>query len=252
MSGSTATPEPRSDRFGLVLAGVVIVLISLVPLVGGGVLVGVHETQRDDDGYYASGHNALSTPTRALVSDELEVGDGDGPGWLFEPGRLGTLRVTASGTRSKPVFVGIAERDEVDAYLAGVSRDEITDFELDPFSVDRTRHAGNAVPERPATRGFWAESATGSGEQSIAWPVKEGDWAVVVMNADGSTGVATRVSVGAKIGLILWLGVAALAVGVLFLAAAVVALVAAGREPRSGRRTPATPSRASETAVEGI
>jgi hypothetical protein len=246
MTSPTNTPTPTtngsgSGRVALIVLGAVLVLISLVPVVAGGALVGAHATQRDGDGYYASGHNPVATSTRALYSDELEVGT-DGPDWLFEDGRLGTLRLTASGTQDNPVFVGIARRAEVNAYLRGVERDEITDFELDPFSIDAKRHAGTAAPAPPAAQRFWAESATGVGEQSIAWPMQEGDWAVVIMNADGSPGVATEVSVGAKVGFILWLGVGILIVGGALLAGGIVAIVAGSRKPRSGHPAQTTPA----------
>jgi len=230
-----------------VVTGAVAAVIAVAALAVGAVLVGVHATQRDDDGYYASGHNHLSTPTRALVSDNLDIDTGDAPGWILEDGRLGTLRITASGTAAKPVFVGIARTPEVDGYLRGVGHDEITDFELDPFSVDSTRHPGAAVPAAPSAQSLWAASATGAGEQAVEWPVEKGDWSVVVMNADGSTGVATDFTVGAKLGLILWLGLGFVAFGLLLLAAGVVAIVAGRRRPPT-ERSPAVGRAAEQVA----
>jgi hypothetical protein len=173
----------------------------------------------------------LTTPTSALVSDELDVGT-DGPDWLFHDGRLASVRVTATGT--EPVFVGIARTAQVDAYLDGVGHDEITDFELDPFSVTKARHQGAETPAPPADQPIWAESAHGTGAQTIAWPVQQGDWAVVVMNADGSPGVATEVSVGAKVGFVLWLGIGLLAGGgLLAIGAGALIFVAARTRPRT-------------------
>ena len=140
-----ASPSTPSGSRGAVVAGAVVAALALAVLAVGAALVGVHATQRDGDGYYASGHNRLATPTRALVSENLDVGT-DAPGWLFDDGRFGTLRLTASGTAEEPVFVGIARTAAVSDYLRGVDRDEITDFELDPFSVDTTHHRGPAVP----------------------------------------------------------------------------------------------------------
>ena len=167
-------------------------LIALASLIGGGVLVGVHATQRDADGFYASGSTSLSTPTSAFVSETLDVGTGH-PGWLFDKGRLGTVRVTATGTASCPVFVGVARQAEVDAYLRGVAYDEITDFDVHPLTTTTARHAG---ARRAGCSGrsqlLGRQSASGAGRQTVTWPVQKGDWAVVVMNADGTPGVAHR------------------------------------------------------------
>jgi len=124
MSASTRT---RNGSGAAVVAGAAAVVIAVVVLAVGAVLVGVHATQRDGDGYYASGHHHLSTPTRALVSDGLDIRTGDAPGWTVDDGRLGTLRVTASGTGANPVFVGIAPAATVNRYLRGVDRDEVAD-----------------------------------------------------------------------------------------------------------------------------
>ena len=93
--------------------------LGVAALAGGGALVGVHATQRDDDGFYAGDPAALATPANALVSDDLDV-DLDGATWLMDDGRLADLRLSAAGIRDGPVFVGIGPRDDVAAYLRGV------------------------------------------------------------------------------------------------------------------------------------
>jgi len=195
------------------LAGACLLLLGLVSLGAGGVLLAVHATQRDSSGYYASGSNPIATPTHAFVAEGLKVGN-EGPGWLFRRGRLGSLRITATGSAEKPVFIGIAPRDRVAAYLSGVAYDEVSDLEFDPFSVTTRRHPGTVTPTRPSALPMWSASASGVGSQSLRWQVQGGDWAVVLMNADATPGVATNVGVGAKLGFLPWLGAALAVLGV--------------------------------------
>jgi hypothetical protein len=51
----------------------------------------------------------------------------------------------------------------------------------------------------PARQSFWVAHTSGSGEQSLTWPVRRGDWTFVVMNADGSPRVDADVAVGASL-----------------------------------------------------
>jgi hypothetical protein len=214
------------------VTGALVGALALAVLAGGGALVWAHGAKQDGAGYYASGSKRLTTSTYALVSEGLDVGTG-GPDALFRSGRLGTIRVTATGTRAQPIFVGIARKSQLAPYLGSVSRDAITDFDVDPLSVTYARRAGHTTPSAPGRQTFWTAKASGSGRQTMTWPVAKGDWAVVVMNANGTRGVHTSVSVGAKIPLLLELGVGLLIGGGLA-AAGAFAAIAVGRRRAAG------------------
>ncbi len=54
-------------------------------------------------------------------------------------------------------------------------------------SASRYRAIAGGPPQGPPTaQHFWAVSASGVGQQTVTWEVREGDWSVVLMNADGS------------------------------------------------------------------
>ena len=241
---SEASPPRSGSRIAFTVVGSVVAVLAVVALAAGGALLVVHQTQRDSDGFYASDAKTLTTPTYALVSDKLDIGT-DTPEWLFRKGGLGTVRVTATGAGGKPIFVGIARTSQLDAYLRGVAHDEITDFEIRPFSVTSARRPGGATPPAPTSQNFWAAAADGTGRQTATWTVREGSWGVVVMNADGASGVVTDVSVGAKAGFLLWLGIGLLIAGAL-VGIAGGALIFVGA--RTADASPGSPSRSGVAA----
>ena len=107
---------------------------------------------------------------------------------------LGKVRVTSESGRR--VFVGIGPAADVDAYLANVRRDVATSFDVSPSDF-RVR-PGGAPTSLPVTQHFWAAQTVGSGTQRLTWTPQDGHWRVVVMNADGSANVVSRLSVGAR------------------------------------------------------
>jgi len=206
-----AAPRPRGGTAALVGSGLT-GLLALLVLAAGIALLAIHATKRDHDGFYGSDTTTLTTSTAGFATEALDV-DSDAPSWLVRDGRLATIRVTATGLAHKPVFVGIGPQAQVDAYLRGVGHEEVTDFEVEPWSVDTTRRPGVSRAERPATRSFWSAAAQGGGTQVVRWPVQDGDWKVVLMNADGSTGLRAEVAVGAKVPAVRTVGIVLLVLG---------------------------------------
>jgi hypothetical protein len=234
MNQSTHQPGARaSRRRPAAVAAIVLGSIAATAVAGGALLVGVDHGKRDASGFYATGQTTLATPTHALVSDEIDLGN-SGPSWLFRKSRLGVVRIVATGTRDRPVFIGVGRTSQVRAYLRGVSQDRITDFDVDPFSVTHHARPGTSTPAAPTTQTFWSSHVSGSGRQTVRWPVQEGNWSVAIMNADGSAGIRTSVSVGAKTRLLLWVGIGSLTLGGL-LAAGSAACFVAWRRRAPGR-----------------
>src|SRR5690349_22114842 len=124
-----ATPPPqRSGSTVAIVFGAIALVLALALLVGGG--YGLWALgQRDGDGFYTAGPERLATPSRALVTDDLDISS-DTPSWVFDDA-FATVRIRAASP--KPVFVGIGPTDAVNRYLAGARHAEISDVEVDPF-----------------------------------------------------------------------------------------------------------------------
>jgi Domain of unknown function (DUF4389) len=182
--------------FGRVLAvvlGSLALLAALAALAAGGVAVAFDQTQRDAAGYLTASSTAYSTSTYALVSDSYRAGTaGD---WFVARDLLGTVRIRVQS--STPVFVGIAPAAAVDSYLAGVGHEVATRF--DARSSDFRLRAGAAPAAPPTAESFWAAETVGSGTRVLTWTPESGDWRIVLMNPDGSRGVAAEVAVGARL-----------------------------------------------------
>src|SRR3954452_7473638 len=179
-----APARHRTGPLAATVTGAVAAFFAVVLIAGGAALLWVSSHKADDAGYYTSATHQYSTPTRALTTASLDVG-ADAPGWVFSTGTLGHVRIDPRAADSaKPVFVGIARTDDVDGYLDQVQHDNVTDVDLNPFTLDKKRSAGEGRPAMPAAQTFWAASS--SDGRPLEWTVRSGDWSVVMMNADGS------------------------------------------------------------------
>jgi hypothetical protein len=224
------SPSRSKGQIALLVGGILLALIALVVAGAGGTAIWA-STQKDSHGYHSSGLHRFHSPTLAITTKSIDLATSV-PQWL-----LGKIRIEALPAGSAPIFVGIGHKDDVDAYLAGVGRDVVTDVDFDPFHVSYDRQPGARSPKPPASQTFWVASAHGAGTQVLTWETDSGSWSVVLMNADGSPGVDARVKAGAEIPYALWIGLGALVLGILLAAGATLMIVKGWRK----RPAPAQP-----------
>ncbi|MGE3833245.1 MAG: DUF4389 domain-containing protein [Acidimicrobiia bacterium] len=223
-----ATTQTKSSapagRVVALVAGVILALPSLGALLGGAALGIAYVAGRDDDGWFTADLERVASPTPAITAEEVDIS--------AEPGRPRRLvrlldadvRLRVTDVRSEgEIFVGVAREDDLDRYLDGIAHDEVTD--VDDGDPEYRARAGADMASPPDRETFWVEKATGPGTQELVWEVESGEWAVAVLNADGSPGVSVDVEVGAKAGFLFPLVLILLAAGAVGLLAGVALIV---------------------------
>ena len=197
----------RRSRPALLVAGSLGCLIALLLLAGGAWALWEDRVDRDGEGFVSFGNTELQTDQYAIVGDLR----GDGPSWLYGSTVMGDERVRATSEAEQPLFIGIAREDDVLGYLEGAGYATVEGFEV---RADTT-HPGGPPTGRPSGTSIWATSMQGTGEQTVRWAPRSGDWSIVFMNADASAGVDVRGDASAELPLLPWL-----AAGFLIVAAA--------------------------------
>jgi hypothetical protein len=125
---------------------------------------------------------------------------------------LGTVRLRV--TSSRPVFVGDRARE----------RGQRLPVRRRPRRTEQVRRKGHlhhllgrGTPSPPTAQSFWSASTLGSGTHTLKWTPQPGNWRIVLMNTNGSSGVSAEVSIGARIPHLLTISVAILGAGILLL-----------------------------------
>jgi hypothetical protein len=218
-------------RIALIVTGALAALVASALLAGGAAAL-YGQVQKDDDGYLTSEAHRFDTGTRALATDNLDIDLGAADSLADD---LGRVKIQAQSNDGKPLFVGIGRTSDVERYLNGVPHSTVHDVEdgpFDSFHAETTRHAGNRHPVAPEHAGIWAASSEGTGKQATDIDFREGNWSVVVMNADGSLGVDADISAGASLPFLDELGWTAIGSGSFALAFGIALIVAGARRPQ--------------------
>ncbi len=200
------------------ILGILLALAGVVSVAAGGFALGVHRYQSGSSGYFLTPDQTLGSNGFALtVPDVNEQLTSGWQRWLLSRAEA-TIRVTGSSRLPAPVFIGVGPTAQVSEYLSGVARDRVTGIDLTGGSVEYEHVDGATVPRVPGDRSFWAAEVAGTGSRTLEWALRDGDWAMVIMNADASAPVAADVQLGARFGVVYPLIAGLAGVGVVLLA----------------------------------
>jgi hypothetical protein len=231
------TGPPGRRRSGakiaaLVASGLIGLLALALLATAGGLLWG--DSRKDAQGYLSTDTERFTTDTHAIATNNLDV-DLDGVDPIVD-GALGKVRVKVTSNEDKPAFVGIARTDQVARYLRDAPHAVVDDIDSSPFAADYRTLEGDHRPDSPAEQRFWEASARGTGTQTLTWDLEDGQWSVVVMNADASPGVDAGISAGAMVSWLDDAGWILAGTGTLLLVLAGGLLYAGVRPGRPGQR----------------
>jgi len=217
----------------LIVFGAIFILISIGMIMGGGALVWVDQALTDSEGFITTDTITLDRNSYAITTHPADV---DFKGWWpWGWHNFVTIKVEGENNdSSKQIFIGIADESDIRHYLSDVSYDEVKELEIHPYNVSYTRHYGSSVPEPPIAQTFWVAEKYGSGARTLEWDLEEGTWVLVLMNADGTTGIDLSGVVGVKVPWIFGVGLGLLLGGIALLVLAVVLIVLATRSPKAG------------------
>jgi flagellar basal body-associated protein FliL len=216
----------------LLILGIIFILASVIALLAGGAVVWASQYHKDSEGFHVTDPMDVRSGSYAVISDTIEIDRGASAAldWLG----MDIIKVEVENDdSSQPVFIGVADTDDVRDYLDEVEHDEITEIDVFPSRLEYRTRRGDSEPDPPDEQDFWIETSQGTGTQVIGFDLEEGEYTIVAMNADGSAGIDMEVVVGIKSsGLILALGIIFLLVGIGLMAGGVIMVVFGVKSPR--------------------
>jgi hypothetical protein len=209
-----------SRRPVLIVIGIIVAVLGALTATAGGALAGVFGR----DGTVTSQPGQIATPGRAIVAKFDDLASG------YDLKAIpGNPRITVSATGgTRELFIGVGPAAEVDRYLSGRPYDEVTDLEFDPFRFDRRSHNGIGDLPPPGQQSFWVVRSS-STDPSMLWKATNGSYRIVIMNADASAGVDSRVRLAVTLPHLFGIAIALLVTGAICFVGGIALVVVGAR-----------------------
>lgn len=219
-------------HIGMIVFSVILMITAFGLIMGGTSMRSIQTIMTDDDGYIMSNTQTVQVPSYGIVVDEIDINmDPDAKRFFEMRGGFLSFKLVAESTDlSKEIFVGVARYNDAFSYINPMMYHTIDDMDMGWENYDEstgpvyTLHRGNPPATAPSEQTFWIIQSSSAEEQTITWEPEEGNYYVVLMNADGSEDVSANIKVGVEVPFFSGIGDILLSVGVVIGAVGVLLL----------------------------
>ncbi|WP_322797385.1 hypothetical protein [Tepidiforma sp.] len=181
----------------------------------------------DEGDYLLSGPATFTTSTVGFFSSTGEL-TGD-PGAV----RRGTVTIRVRVTSGENLFVGIAPREQVDAYAGAASREIMADVTYDPLDFRRTAVGTERSLPPPASALTWTAAVEGDAPLELTWQALPGEHTLAILHRDASPGLTATLEFGTKFRYLRFSAIAGIVLGTVLLLGGLAFLVSGLRQRRS-------------------
>src|ERR1700712_1340971 len=225
----------RTGRIIALIVGCLMLLPGIGLLLGGGGVGLGYAFGRNDQGYFQLTVPNLHSSTAAITAPSPAVTTDLGtPSWLTDALRTEIRLQATAQDPGRAIFIGVGPQAQVDSYLSGIARDDVTSLTTKGQPSYRGT-AGSTAATAPAGQSFWATSATGVGTQQLSFDATGGRWAMVVMNANGTPGIAVAANFEVQAPFLLPLALILAGLGLLLTGGAIALIIVGASGRRSDR-----------------
>ena len=182
-----ASRRPR-ERVAAKVVGTLLIVLGFLTASAAVALIVVFGTA----GRLDSGSHQVAGSGSAVITDIAEIQNTNSVGAITG---WPVVAASASGGNASGVFIGIGRSEDVERFLAGVASDRVTDIGFRPFELELSHVPGSTRATPPGAEKFWVASSKSATDAQLTWRITDGEYRMVIMNADGAPGVITAVRV---------------------------------------------------------
>jgi hypothetical protein len=216
----------RRKKILFLIVGLLLLILGVVAIAGGIVVV-YFNTSTDAEGYALSTVHEVRSSANAYVLWVSPMRISSTFSWVGEDISGTTKWVVKAVDGGKQVFAGWTEASEGSAYVENFryeTPDQGWHWWVDAYyaeiNVPSTKIVNQGTPVRvPAEESLWIDSAVTVDTATIYWNPRweksEGMKMIILMNADGSSGVNADLQFGYKVPILTWLPYLLIPMGVL-------------------------------------
>ena len=213
--------------------GLLFILLSLISFISGGYIWYMNTRCTDINGFTASQKIKLSTDSASIVfSDHHFNMNEELPSILqivINPDNFMSERWTIQNNLEKDVFIGIAAADKAQEYSKLMHYKEADDWDITggPWEIKiwvntYQNHLGADSTQPPGNANIWIASGSGKDVAEFEKTMVSGDYWVMIMNVDGSSGIDVDLHAGYKMPLLLGLSNILIGIGLVLGACSII------------------------------